>query len=104
MSDKPLVTVECEDVDFGEGVSTFGDFANAFRLVPEGGPECFLDFCIYSAQEQRARVVSRVRVHRSFLPSLMDRLKRELAPEDHRTPIVRGDRLGLVMSKMKADA
>lgn len=51
-----------------------GTFANAFRVVEEAGPDCFLDFLAYSAQEQRARVVSRVRVRRAFLPVIRDTL------------------------------
>lgn len=48
----------------------FGQFANAFRVVDEVGPDCFLDFMIYSADLQEATVVSRVRVRREFLPSI----------------------------------
>ncbi len=51
-----------------------GVFANAFRIVEEAGPDCFLDFMAYSAQEQRAEVVSRVRVRRAFLDSVRDLL------------------------------
>ena len=48
----------------------FGQFANAFRVVEEVGPDCFLDFMIFSADAQEATVVSRVRVRREFLPSI----------------------------------
>ena len=48
----------------------FGQFANAFRVVEEIGPDCFLDFMIYSADVQEATVVSRVRVRREFLPNI----------------------------------
>jgi len=48
----------------------FGQFANAFRVVEEVGPDCFLDFMIYSADLQEATVVSRVRVRREFLPNI----------------------------------
>lgn len=107
MTDKPLLTVECEDVEFSEGVNAFGDFANAFRLVPEGGPECFLDFCVYSAQEEKAQVVSRVRVHRSFLPILHARLQKEMELHEVRPPrrgLGRRGSVDLVMSRMKGDA
>lgn len=51
-----------------------GQFANAFRLVQDTGPEWFLDFLVYSETEKRASLVSRVRVHESFLASIRDRL------------------------------
>jgi hypothetical protein len=72
------VTVDCP-VEFSTDASPFGQFANAVRLVPEGGQECFLDFCVYSAQEKRAKVVSRVRIHRSFLPAIQRRIEGEIA-------------------------
>lgn len=59
---------------FAPGANKFGTFANAFRVVPESGPECFLDFCVYSAQENRAEVVARIRIHRSFLTIIRDRI------------------------------
>lgn len=52
----------------------FGQFANAFRVVEEVGPDCFLDFMVYSAAEKEATVVSRVRVRREFLPSIRETL------------------------------
>lgn len=52
----------------------FGEFANAFRVVEEIGEDCFLDFMIYSAQEEEAVVVSRVRVRREFLGAICERL------------------------------
>lgn len=52
-----------------------GCFANAFRVVEGGFPgECFLDFLVYSEREQKAQVVSRVRVCPSFLVCIRDRL------------------------------
>ena len=65
-------------VDMGSQVSRVGAFANAFRVVQDSGDECFLDFCVYSAKEDRAELVSRVRVNRSFLPILYARLGREM--------------------------
>jgi len=43
-----------------------GSFANAFRVVKEVGP----DFIIFTEDCQAARVVSRVRVRREFLPTI----------------------------------
>lgn len=59
-----------------EEVDTLGAFANAFRIMdnPGGKPECFLDFLLYSASENRARVVARIQVSREFLPTIRDRL------------------------------
>jgi len=57
----------------------FGQFANAFRVVEEVGPDCFLDFMIYSADAQEATVVSRVRVRREFLPSIRKTLSAAMA-------------------------
>lgn len=66
-------TVDCP-VSFNAGVSKFGTFANAFRVMPESGQECFLDFCVYSVQEERAEVVARIRIHRTFIGIIRERL------------------------------
>jgi len=58
-----------------------GVYANAFRVVGEVGHDCLLDFAVYSADKQRAEVVSRVRVHRSFLADLHRRLGTVLSPD-----------------------
>lgn len=44
----------------------FGVYANSFR-ISEDGTEVLLDFCLYSEAENKARVVSRVRVSPSLL-------------------------------------
>lgn len=51
-----------------------GTFANAFRVVEEVGPDCFLDFMVYSASEDEATVVARVRVRREFLTEIRTQL------------------------------
>lgn len=58
-----------------------GQFANAFRIVDDhsGGPECLLDFLVYSGSEGTASVVSRIRVRRAFLPVLRAQLDRVLS-------------------------
>ena len=58
-------------------VNSFGSFANAVRVIHDGGDEWFLDFCVYSAQEEKAEVVARIRIHKSFLPTLISRLRME---------------------------
>ena len=61
------------NVNVEDGVR-FGVFANAFRVVEEAGPDCFLDFMVYSAAEREATVVARVRVRRDFLDGIRDKL------------------------------
>jgi hypothetical protein len=53
----------------------FGEFANAFRLSVDGA-EILLDFCVYSEAENTARVVSRVRVSKDFLPVIVQKIGR----------------------------
>jgi len=65
-----------------------GAFANAFRVVEEAGPDCFLDFLAYSAQEERLEVVSRVRVRRELLPEFRELL--EEVESDFRAPLPTG--------------
>jgi len=69
MADSQRIT----NVNVGDDVK-FGLFANAFRVVEEIGPDCFLDFILYSATEKEATVVSRVRVRREFVPSIRETL------------------------------
>lgn len=57
-----------------EITSTYGDYANAFRVMQDG-PDVILDFCVYSEQDNRAQVVSRVRVTPSFLKVILSRLQ-----------------------------
>jgi hypothetical protein len=52
---------------------SYGEYANAFRVMQDG-PDAVLDFCVYSEQDNRARVVSRVRVTPSFLKVILSRL------------------------------
>lgn len=65
----------------------YGEFANAVRVVDEQGPDCFVDFLEYTASEQEARVVARIRVRRDFLPLIREKLGEamlEFNPEDTR--------------------
>lgn len=66
------------DVEVPHDLNPFGLFANAFRVMPEAGDEYLLDFCVYSAQENRAVVVARIRVSDSFLSLILVRLSEEL--------------------------
>jgi len=50
-----------------------GVFANAVRILPDGD-ELLLDFCVFSQQDQQADVVSRLRIHKSLLPQLQQRI------------------------------
>ena len=69
--------VDCEVL--GE-VGDFGEYSNAVRVVRDG-EDFLLDFCVYSNREKRARLMSRIRVHQSFLPAIIERLAEEL-PEN----------------------
>ena len=57
------------DVEVPAELAT-GTYSNAFRVVEEAGPDCFLDFLVYSANEKCAKVVSRVRVRRAFIEAV----------------------------------
>lgn len=57
----------------------FGDFANAFRMTADGS-EILLDFCVYSAEENTARVVSRVRVTADFLRTMRQKIDSSFKP------------------------
>ena len=52
---------------------SFGTYANAFRVVQDGA-DIVLDFCVYSEQHNKARVVSRIRVTSVFLKVILSRL------------------------------
>jgi len=98
MSGKKRTGIECP-VEVPSGGGKFGVFANAFRVVPDTGSECFLDFCVYSAQEQKAIVISRIRVHISFLPILYTRLGQELHSLDSSDAVGRLLKGQLVLSQ-----
>lgn len=57
-----------------ESAVKFGQFANAFRVVEDAGPDCLLDFILYSAAEDAATVVARIRVRRAFLEPIRQSL------------------------------
>ena len=80
--DRP-VQVDCP-IEVPEELS-FGVFANAIRILPELGDECLLDFCVFSAQTQSAVVVSRLRIKKSFLPTMLRRLQITLTPPQEKT-------------------
>ena len=74
---RPTKNIRC-DV---EASDAFGQYANAFRIVDAGGEDLFLDFCVYTEQEQRARVVARVRCRPSFLNVIRNRITEDLRPD-----------------------
>jgi len=61
------------------GGSSFGEYANAFRVMQDG-QDILLDFCVYSEEGNKARLVSRVRVSHAFLGVILDRLKQDTTP------------------------
>lgn len=72
--------IGCE-IEISEEQS-FGVFANSFRIVPDTQYECYLDFLVYSATNNRAKVLSRIRVRNDFLVTIKDRLNSLLTPKD----------------------
>lgn len=52
----------------------FGVFANAFRIIRDVNGDYLLDFCMFSAEKNHARVVARVRVRGDFLVGIGQRL------------------------------
>lgn len=75
MSDiKPeSINVTC-DANFPTESAKVGVFANAFRVIRDTGNEFFLDFLTYSASEQHAVVMARVRIHKDLLGPMSERL------------------------------
>ena len=58
-----------------------GAFANSFRIVQDTGEEVFLDFCVFSDHEKQAVVVARVRVHKTMLNTIRERLNEIVQPQ-----------------------
>lgn len=50
-----------------------GKFVNAFRVLSDGG-DMLIDFVLYSEHAHAAEIVTRIRVHPSFLVDMRDRL------------------------------
>jgi len=65
----------------------FPEFANAFRLMPETGGDCIVEFLIFMAAEGKAKVVSRVRVRNDFLLTIRNSINNSL-PSQHQQPVV----------------
>ena len=62
-----------------------GDYANAFRVMRDG-PEWILDFLLFSETENKATLVTRIRMHEAMLGSIRDRLTQtltEMGSEEH---------------------
>ena len=64
---------------------SYGEYANAFRIMQDGN-DVVLDFCVYSEQENTARLVSRVRVRPDFLEVVLDRLTAATCPTAKHEP------------------
>jgi|7_EtaG_2_1085326.scaffolds.fasta_scaffold63307_2 hypothetical protein len=76
--------VQCP-VEVVEGAS-FGEYANAIRIIPDSGNDVLMDFCVYSAQDNKARVVARVRLATSMLRVIRDRITSDLEPGEEIPP------------------
>ena len=68
----------------------FPEFANAMRLLPEPGGDCIVEFLVFMAAEQKAKVVSRVRIRNEFLLTMRNSINNAL-PAQHQQPVVRTD-------------
>lgn len=64
-----------------------GEYANAFRVVHDGGADWFLDFLVVNRAEQVARLVARIRVQQMFLDPIRDRLAETLTALTEGDPI-----------------
>ena len=69
-----------------ESPEAYGEYANAFRILSAGGSDLFLDFCVYSEQSHKAKVVARVRCRPEFLTVMMDRLQTDTTPPENPDP------------------
>lgn len=77
------LTVDCPVISNSD---PFGAYANAFRVLPDGG-DLLLDFCLYSAQSGSAKLISRVRVKPTFLSAIRERLEETMEPLPQNTTI-----------------
>ena len=70
--------IECEVLIPGDKKA--GTLANAFRIIQENKSEWFLDFFIFQEQDedQKATLISRIRVQEGLLPAIRDRLNKTL--------------------------
>jgi hypothetical protein len=73
-----ITNVQCP-VEVVEGTA-FGEYANAIRIIPDSGNDVLMDFCVYSATDNKARVVARVRLATSMLRVIRDRITSDLEP------------------------
>lgn len=58
---------------------SYGEYANAFRIMQDGN-DVVLDFCVYSQQDNKARLVSRLRIRPEFLGVILSRLTDATSP------------------------
>lgn len=74
---KGIPRVDCA-VDIPTDGVRLGSLANAFRVLQDSDGSMMLDFCNYSPENNRAEVVSRVRVTLGFLPLVGERIRESL--------------------------
>jgi hypothetical protein len=86
---KGVPRIDCV-VDIPESVRR-GSQANAFRVLSDDDGSVVLDFCLYSAKDNHAEVVSRVRITSGFLPLVWDRIREALQEIRHPVSIREGD-------------
>lgn len=74
---KGIPRIDCA-VDIPTESVRQGSPANAFRVLPDDDGSVVLDFCRYSAKDNHAEVVSRVRITPGFLPMVGERIREAL--------------------------
>ena len=82
-------------VDFKADALVFGEFANAFRVLTDESGDTVLDFCVYAASDNVAKVVARVRVSPTFLAILDARISDVLVEGEITLRRAEGSRLRL---------
>lgn len=65
----------------------YGTFSNSF-MVSGDGAEVLLDFCLFSEAEGKAKVVSRVRLSRSFISVVHQKLGDTLKDQKPEPPVL----------------
>jgi hypothetical protein len=70
------LTVDCKVTSNDD---PFGEYANAFRILGDGS-DVLLDFCVYSAQNGTAKLISRIRINLELAAAIKDRLEESFNP------------------------
>jgi hypothetical protein len=66
----------------------YPEFANGFRILPQPGGDCILEFLNHVAPHNRAKAVTRVRVRNDFLVNVRDVINNVLPDHLKQQPVV----------------